>query len=160
MLTFRMALLTLVVCVWQSNAVAAAGPQTLRYTISSNGSVAGSEVDTYLPDGRVECKFEFNDRGRGPKISANYTLDASGLPQRVDETGNDYLKAPVDEHFEIKDGIAHWKSTTEDGHAPAGGFYISNNGAAAETGFLVAAIEKTHGAPPNSSLPARHGSNA
>jgi hypothetical protein len=127
--------------------VAASGPQALRYTISSNGSVAGSEVDTYLPDGRVECKFEFNDRGRGPKISANYTLDASGLPQRVDETGNDYLKAPVDEHFEIKDGIAHWKSTTEDGHAPAGGFYISNNGAAAETGFLVAAIEKTHGAP-------------
>jgi len=143
----RWALASLLISTWQPVVVAASGPQALRYTISSNGSVAGSEVDTYLPDGRVECRFEFNDRGRGPKISANYTLDANGLPQRVDETGNDYLKAPVDEHFEIKDGIAHWKSTTEDGHAPAGGFYISNNGAAAETGFLVAAIEKTHGAP-------------
>jgi hypothetical protein len=143
----RWALASLLISAWQPVVVAASGPQALRYTISSNGSVAGSEVDTYLPDGRVECKFEFNDRGRGPKISANYTLDANGLPQRVDETGNDYLKAPVDEHFEIKDGIAHWKSTAENGQAPAGGFYVSNNGAAAETGFLVAAIEKTHGAP-------------
>lgn len=143
----RWALASLLISAWQPVVVAASGPQTLRYTISSNGSVAGSEVDTYLPDGRVECKFEFNDRGRGPKISANYTLDANGLPQRVDETGNDYLKAPVDEHFEIKDGTAHWKSTAENGQAPAGGFYVSNNGAAAETGFLVAAIEKTHGAP-------------
>ncbi len=132
---------------WQPITFGAAGPQAFRYTISSNGNVAGSEVDTYFPDGRIECKFEFNDRGRGPKISANYTLDANGLPVRVDETGNDYLKAPVDEHFEIKDGIAHWKSTTENGQAPAGGFYISNNGAAAETGFLVSAIEKAHGAP-------------
>src|SRR5690349_5732254 len=111
----RLALASLLISAWQPVVVAASGPQTLRYTISSNGSVAGSEVDTYLPDGRVECKFEFNDRGRGPKISANYTLDANGLPQRVDETGNDYLKAPVDEHFELKDGIAHWKSTAENG---------------------------------------------
>jgi len=140
-------MLTLVVWAAQAIAVAASGPQTLRYTISSNGNVAGSEVDTYLPDGRVECKFEFNDRGRGPKISATYTLDAAGLPVRVEETGNDYLKAAVDEHFEVKDGIAHWKSTTENGQAPAGGFYISNNGAAAEMAFLVAVLTKAHGAP-------------
>jgi imidazolonepropionase-like amidohydrolase len=148
MLTLRLALLPLMLFGLQPIAVAEAGaPSTLRYTISSNGKVAGSEVDRYLPDGRVECTFEFNDRGRGPKISANYSVDQSGLLERVDETGNDYLKAPVDEHFEVKNGVAHWKSTAEDGHAPAGGFYVSNNGAAAETAFLVAALEKAHGAP-------------
>ena len=138
---------SLLVCALELTAVAADGAQTLRYTIASNGKVAGSEVDTYLPDGRVECAFEFNDRGRGPKISAKYQLDANGLPLRVDETGNDYLKAPVDEHFEIKDGIASWKSTTEHGQHPAGAFYISNNGAVAETTFLVAALVKAHGQP-------------
>jgi imidazolonepropionase-like amidohydrolase len=143
----RLALLSLLVCAWQSIAVAAAAPQTLRYTISSNGTVAGNEIDTYLPDGRVESTFEFNDRGRGPKVSAHYVLDPSGLPLRVDETGNDYLKAPVDEHFEVKDGIAHWKSTAEDGHAPAGAFYVSNNGAAAELAFLVSTLQKAKGAP-------------
>lgn len=147
MFPLRLAFLSVLVCTWQAVAVAADGPQALRYTISSNGKVAGSEVDTYLPDGRVESTFEFNDRGRGPKISATYILDANGLPLRVDETGNDYLKAPVDEHFEVKDRIAHWKSTAENGHAPAGGFYVSNNGAAAELAFLVASLQKAHGAP-------------
>ena len=147
MITLRMALLSLLMCAWHPITVAAAGPQTLRYTISSNGDRAGSEVDNYFPDGRVESTFEFNDRGRGPKISALYVLDSSGLPLKVDETGNDYLKAPVDEHFEVKDGIAQWKSTAEKGQAPAGAFYVSNNGAAAELAFLVEALEKAHGAP-------------
>ena len=135
------------ISVWHPIAVDASEPQTLRYTISSNGRVAGSEVDIYLPNGRVECTFEFNDRGRGPKISAAYILDVDDLPVRVDETGNDYLKAPVDEHFNTKDGVAQWKSTAENGHAPAGSFYVSNNGAAAELAFLIAALQKAHGAP-------------
>jgi len=121
--------------------------QTLRYTISSNGEVAGHEVDSYLPSGRVESTFEFNDRGRGPKVSAVYQFDTNSMPAKVDETGNDYLKAPVDEHFEVKEGVARWKSTAEHGDAPAGAFYISNNGASAETAFLIAALQKAHGAP-------------
>jgi hypothetical protein len=68
------------------------------------------------------------------------------MPSKVDETGNDYLKASVGEHFEVKDGVAHWKSTTENGQGPPGSFYVSNNGAAAELAFLVAALEKAHGA--------------
>ena len=139
----RLVLLSLLICALAVS-VAASEPTTLRYTISSNGQVAGHEVDNYLSGG-IESTFEFNDRGRGPKISANYVLDSNGLPLRVDETGNDYLKAPVDEHFEVKDGVAHWKSTAEKGEAPAGSFYISNNGAAAETAFLVAALVKAHG---------------
>src|SRR5260370_40215137 len=144
--TPRLALLSLLVCVLRRLA-AAAESQTLRYTVVSNGKLAGSEVDTYLPGGRVESAFEFNDRGRGPKVLDVYKLDSNGMPSKVDETGNDYLKAPVDEHFEVKDGIAHWKSTTEDGQGPAGNFYVSNNGAAAELAFLRTALEKAHSAP-------------
>ncbi len=146
MFTLRLALLSLLICVLRPLHAAAAESQTLRYTVVSNGKLAGSEVDTYLPGGRVESAFEFNDRGRGPKVSAVYVLDSNGMPSKVDETGNDYLKAPVDEHFEVKDGIGHWKSTTENGQGPAGSFYVSNNGAAAELAFLVAALEKAHGA--------------
>jgi hypothetical protein len=141
----RLALVSLLMCAWQPVALAAGASQTLRYTISSNGVIAGSEVDTFTPDGRVESTFEFNDRGRGPKVKAVYQLDASGMPTKIDETGNDYLKAPVEEHFEVKDGVARWKSTSEHGEAPAGSFYISNNGATAETAFLVAALQKAQG---------------
>src|ERR1700682_1063868 len=97
---------------WDAAAVA---PQTLRYTILSNGRTAGSEVDVYAPGGQIDSTFEFNDRGRGPKIAAHYVVAADGSPSRSDVTGNDYLKAPVDEHFAVESGIAHWKSTSEHG---------------------------------------------
>jgi len=141
----RLAFASLLMCAWHPAALAAGPSQTLRYTISSNSVVAGNEVDSYLPGGRVESTFEYNDRGRGPKVAAVYVLDSNSLPLKIDETGNDYLKAPVDEHFEVKDGVARWKSTSEHGEAPAGSFYISNNGATAETAFLIAALQKAHG---------------
>ena len=144
MFKLRCALTALFICCCPAFLCAADAPKTVRYSISTNGNVAGSEVDTYYQDGRVECSFEFNDRGRGPKVSSTYVLDSNGLPLKIDETGNDYLKAPVDEHFEVKDGTARWKSTAEHGEAPAGGFYISNNAAGAEIAFLVAALAKAH----------------
>ncbi len=120
--------------------------QTLRYTIVSNGRTAGSEVDTYS-DGHIDSTFEFNDRGRGPKIEAHYIVAADGSPLRTDIIGNDYLKAPVDEHFAVEAGIGHWKSTSENGQAPAPGFYVSNNGPAAESALLVGVLLRAKGAP-------------
>jgi hypothetical protein len=121
--------------------------QTFRYSIVSNGKMAGSEIDTYAPDGHIDSTFEFNDRGRGPKIAAHYVIDMDGSPVRVDITGNDYLKAPVDEHFAVEAGIGRWKSTSENGEAPAPGFYVSNNGSAAESSFLVSALLKAKNGP-------------
>ena len=148
MLKFRFASLsTLLFAATHLWAADAAGPQTLRYLVLSNGTTAGSEVDVYNPGGHIDCTFEFNDRGRGPKIAAHYIVAADGLLLRTDVTGNDYLKAPVDEHFAVKDGIAVWKSTSEHGQSPAAGFYISNNGASAESALLVGALLKAKGVP-------------
>ena len=85
MIVFRLASLSAILAVphlWMAHAAA---PQTLRYTILSNGkTVAGSEVDTYGPDGDIDSTFEFNDRGRGPKIAAHYAVATDGLPTRLD----------------------------------------------------------------------------
>jgi len=142
-ITYSVVLLA-VSLLWTSSALAL---QTLRYTIASNGTKAGSEVDTYSPGGQIDSTFEFNDRGRGPKIAAHYVVGADGSPTRTDITGNDYLKAPVDEHFAIESGIAHWRSTSENGQAAAPGFYVSNNGSAAESAMLVTALLKAKDAP-------------
>ena len=117
-------------------------PLTLRYNMVMNGKPAGSEVDNFDLAGHIDSAFEFNDRGRGPKIAAHYTLSSAGLPAAVVITGHDYLNAPVDERLTVQGGQAHWKSTTEDGHGPATSFYISNNGPAAETAVLIAALLK------------------
>jgi imidazolonepropionase-like amidohydrolase len=131
------------------SAVAAAvptpsSPETLRYKIISNGSVAGRQVDTYSADGHVESVFEYNDRGRGPKIRATYVFGPDSVPTRADVTGVDYLKAPVDEHFFVEDGIARWRSSSEKADKPAGAFYLTNNGSfGPELAQLVAALSKT-----------------
>ena len=122
---------------------ASRAPQTLRYTILASGRVAGSEIDTYHADGRIECSFEFNDRGRGPKLTARYRLNGSGVPLRTDITGFDYLKVAVDEHFEVAGGKATWHSPLEHGQAGAGGFYVGNSAPAAELAFLAAALGRT-----------------
>jgi hypothetical protein len=145
--TLRLASLSLLLVVPHLWVVEDVAPQTLRYTVLSNGRTSGSEVDTYGPGGRIDCTFEHNDRGRGPKIAAHYTVGADGLPLRTDVTGHDYFKAPVDEHFAVENGIAHWKSTSEHGQAPAPGFYISNNGPAGESALLVGALLKAKGRP-------------
>ncbi len=121
----------------------ASAPQTVHYVIVSNGRMAGSEVDTYSADGHVDSEFEFNDRGRGPKITAHYVFGADSRPMRADVTGIDYFKAPVDEHFAVEGGTAHWKSPAEHGRAPAGAFYLTNNGIlGVEAAHLVDALLK------------------
>ena len=125
----------------------AAEQETLRYVILSAGHAAGAEVDTFGPGGQIAATFEFNDRGRGPKIAAHYVLGPDGFPSRTDITGNDYLKAPVDEHFAAENGRAHWKSTSEDASAKAGGFYVSNNGPVVEAAILAGVLVKGKGGP-------------
>jgi len=53
----------------------------------------------------------------------------------------------VDEHFAVEKGNASLKSTSEDGTTKADGFYISNNGPAAESAVLVAALLKAKNGP-------------
>jgi hypothetical protein len=102
-------------------------PVVVDYVVLSNGHPSGREVDTFA-GAALDSDFEFNDRGRGPKIHAHYEFDAEGRPRRVDVTGVDYLKARVDEHLATThEGLA-WSSAAEHGSSPSAGFYLSNDG--------------------------------
>jgi imidazolonepropionase-like amidohydrolase len=116
--------------------------RTLRYSIFTAGQKAGTEVDTFISGGQLTSTFEFNDRGRGPKIVARYLIGPDGLPRRTDISGVDYLKSPVDEHFSVEHGTAQWRSTAETGSAPAGSFYLSINSTALETALLVQKLNR------------------
>jgi imidazolonepropionase-like amidohydrolase len=124
------------------------GTRTLRYSIVSNGRVAGAETDTYGPGGTLTSEFEFNDRGRGPKIRAHYDFGADGLPARVDIGGVNYLKAAVDEHLLSDAARWSWHSNTERGESRGRGFYVSNEGAGGpELAALVRALARHPGDP-------------
>jgi imidazolonepropionase-like amidohydrolase len=117
-----------------------AAAKTIRYTIRMAGNAAGSEVDTYFPDGHVESAFEFNDRGRGPKTTARYEVRPDGMISRMSVTGNDYLKAPVDEQFTLAKDRAQWKSKAEKGDGKGAGLYVSLNGTPVEAGLMAKAL--------------------
>jgi imidazolonepropionase-like amidohydrolase len=117
----------------------------VRYAFLLAGNKAGLLAVWITPDGARHNFLAFNDRGRGPAIITRIVLDPAGMPTEIDATGNDYLKAPVNEHFRMAGTPlrASWNNTAEHGEkqlsAPA--FYIPLNATLAgemETALLAA----------------------
>lgn len=121
---------------------AAAAQGELRYTILLAGNRAGTATARAGDGGSWAFTWEFNDRGRGPKLSSQVVLDRRGLPVRYDVSGYDYFKNPVAEHFDWIDGKATWKNRAEQGQRDVGGraFYLEIDGAPIDQGLLARAL--------------------
>ena len=116
--------------------------KTSRYTFILAGNKAGYESSTHNPDGSLQLHFEFNDRGRGPNVNEKIVTGKDGIPVEIEITGVDYLKAPVNERFSLKQGNATWKNRSEEGQKKINGkaFYASISGASEETALLAHAL--------------------
>ncbi|MGI8835084.1 MAG: hypothetical protein ACR2H4_00400 [Pyrinomonadaceae bacterium] len=101
---FRLAAIS-AVCLYPLAASVFAQQET-RYTVLMMGKPAGVQTSAAEPGGVREFTFEYNDRGRGPKIRQRLKLDSQGSPVSIEIAGNDYLKAPIAESLTIVDGIA------------------------------------------------------
>ena len=104
--------------------------QTTKYTILIMERPAGFQSTVIAADGTRQTAWEYNDRGRGPKLTSSVKVDADGFPTSVQITGVDYLKAPVAETFTFANGIARWKNQAESGEKKLSlkTFYSSMNG--------------------------------
>jgi cytosine/adenosine deaminase-related metal-dependent hydrolase len=121
---------------------APAEPGVTRYTIILAGNKAGFETSKRNADGSLQIYYEFNDRGRGPKITEHLVLNSNQLPATIDTTGNDYDKAPVEEHFSFDHGQAAWKNRAEHGSKTVQdkAFYVSISGVPEEGALLARAL--------------------
>jgi imidazolonepropionase-like amidohydrolase len=126
-----------------------AGKRTDKILIQ--GNPAGTQTVEGQPDGTVRAEYSYNDRGRGDRITASWKLDSAGVPTEYDGRGNDYMKAPVEEHFEIRNGRATWKNRSEQGEKAVNGeeFYLPMNAPPEFFGVLARALLKA----PNHKLP-------
>jgi hypothetical protein len=115
------------------------------------GNAAGTQTVELQADGAAHADYSYNDRGRGDHIIATWKLDGAGVPITYDGHGNDYMKAPVEEHFELKNGRASWKNRSEQGEQAISGeaFYLPMNPPAEFFGVLARALLKA----PNHKLP-------
>ena len=77
-----------------------------------------------------QVQFEFNDRGRGPKIEEQITLTETGLIASHEITGHAYMGAPIAETFYTRNGRAQWQSKIEQGSEDAdpNRIWLSANG--------------------------------
>ncbi|GAB3332542.1 amidohydrolase family protein [Marilutibacter aestuarii] len=90
--------------------------ETLRYVaLVDGGRQAGQQVVTRADDGTVDVDFVFKDNGRGPELKERFTLAADGTFSTYRVKGTSTFGAPVDESFTLADGIARWKSTSDEG---------------------------------------------
>jgi imidazolonepropionase-like amidohydrolase len=116
--------------------------RTLRYSFLLMDHKAGGSVLSRNPDGSRDVTFEFNDRGRGPKQATHYEVARDGTLSRLDTTGVDYLKQPVEEHLTSAGGAISWKNDAEQGSAPssAPAAYVAQQGPPELLAALVRAI--------------------
>jgi imidazolonepropionase-like amidohydrolase len=121
---------------------AKASAATYRYVQILQGNKAGFQTTTVNPDGSLQVHFEFNDRGRGPNINSHIVVDKSGVPTAIENSGNDYLKAPVEEHFALAQGKAQWKNRSEQGETTISGaaYYVPVSGTSEDSAQMVRAL--------------------
>ncbi|MBS1978785.1 MAG: amidohydrolase family protein [Bacteroidetes bacterium] len=110
-----------------------AAVDTTRYTILTPDKIAGKQLMWSSGDGKVSYYYEYNDRGRGPKLRIDLTMDNHQLLARK-ATGVDYFKGAVEENFQITNGTASWKNQIEEGQKAVSGpvIYSAMNGAPGE----------------------------
>jgi hypothetical protein len=103
---------------------------------------SGQDAIWKTPDGSVHEFFQFNDRGRGPKLYVTYRLDDSGLIVSEESKGVDYMKTPFDERFSVSAGTAVWKNQAEDEKQSnsKGKFYVELNGGMEGIAILARAL--------------------
>lgn len=108
------------------------------------GANAGFQEAHYADDGKLAVHFEFNDRGRGPKLDASYTFGANGVPTAIELKGIDYLKVPVAETFTRNADAIAWKNASEDDKRTLSGaaFFLGLNQVPEDSILLVRALLK------------------
>jgi imidazolonepropionase-like amidohydrolase len=93
-----------------------------KYVVLMAGHPAGAMTITRTGADRY-IHFEFNDRGRGPKVDEAVTLGESGVTAKVAVKGSDYYHGPVDEKW-----------------SGGGGFYLPLNGTPEDNAMLARAL--------------------
>ncbi len=118
---------------------------TTRYTIMTTGKISGKQLMWSDGPGKVSYWYEYNDRGRGPKIRVDLTLHDDQILSRT-ATGVDYFKGPVLETYEVGGGVARWKNKIENGQKNISGpaLYMAMNGAPGEVEWDLKLLFRQH----------------
>ncbi len=135
----------LVLFLFTTTAIYAA--DTTRYEVISSGKITGKHLRWSNEAGHVAYHYEFNDRGRGPRIVVEIRTTGDGTIVSRTAKGYDYFKAPVEETYTNSNGVAQWKNHIEDDKKENDGkiLYSPLNSVPAEIELTLKALLKAPG---------------
>ncbi len=118
---------------------------TTRYTILTTEKIAGKQLMWSEGPGKVSYFYEFNDRGRGPRLRVDLVLENDQVIGRK-ASGVDYYKGAVLETYEISNGLAKWKNKIEEGQKNVAGpvLYSPLNAVPGEIEWSLKTLMKQH----------------
>lgn len=133
----------LVILAWFSTHLWAA--DKIKYIIlMENGIQAGFQTIEKKHPNTVITSFDFKENGRGPTYQEIYQLDEMGGFKSFQIKGTSEMGSKVEERFEIKKGLATWKSNAESGTKPftKGQVYIPMDSSWGLNALLIQALNK------------------
>ncbi|WP_088329426.1 amidohydrolase family protein [Lacimicrobium sp. SS2-24] len=123
---------------------------THRFTVMLNGNKVGHlhathELAASDPGQTLRIDYDYKSNGRGPASKEVITLNAQGIPQSWNISGNTTFGNPVAEKMQRQGATASWEDATGSGEAsitqPA--LYVPQNSSPYQTYVLASALLQT-----------------
>ena len=127
--------------------LAAAPPPPTAFAVILGGAQAGTMTVQATDASTYRVHFEYNDRGRGPRLDSTIRLDPASIPVGIETDGSDYMKGPIAERFERTGPDAAWSSGGGTGRRAVAGraFYLPFDGTPFDAALLARALLRVPG---------------
>ena len=112
---------------------------TTYYDVIFRESKAGVYKKWQEGSGSYGYYYTYTDRGRGPVLSEQITLDNNGFIKSQSVSGVNYLKDSVYEHFEVNGNLAQWTNSAgkDQGEFSSDALYFRYDGTPASYEILA-----------------------
>ncbi|MBT5506587.1 MAG: hypothetical protein HOK17_05550, partial [Flammeovirgaceae bacterium] len=112
---------------------------TTYYDVIFRESKAGVYKKWQQGSGSYSYYYTYTDRGRGPVLSEQITLDNNGFIKSQSISGVNYLKDSVYEHFEVNGNLAQWTNSAgkDQGEFSSDALYFRYDGTPASYEILA-----------------------
>ena len=123
----------------QMTGVKSIAVDTTYYDVIFRESKAGVYKKWQQGSGSYGYYYTYTDRGRGPVLSEQITLDNNGFIKSQSISGVNYLKDSVYEHFEVNGNLAQWTNSAgkDQGEFSSDALYFRYDGTPASYEILT-----------------------
>jgi len=111
-----------------------------------NGEVCGHHTVEYIRADRIQVHYQCVENGRGENLFEQIKLSPSGHLIHYQVTGESEMGATIHEEFELRNGIARWISTSEEGSQKVGdgSLYLPMNYTFALNSLMISELNRSN----------------